>query len=83
MRDSGNNPIANVVVVLISAQGAVLTSTTDLEGNFSFTVAPSEQGYRLIPSKDGYSFEPIDRVLIGVTNDWKRMDFTASHRPTP
>jgi tetratricopeptide (TPR) repeat protein len=83
MRDSGNNPIANVVVVLISAQGAVLTSTTDLDGNFSFTVAPSEQGYRLIPSKDGYSFEPIDRVLIGVNNDWKRMDFTASHRPTP
>jgi tetratricopeptide (TPR) repeat protein len=83
MRDAGNNPIANVVVVLISARGAVLSSTTDNEGNYSFTVAPSEQGYRLIPSKDGFSFEPIDRVLIGATNDWKRMDFTASHRPTP
>lgn len=83
MRDAGKNPIANVVVVLISAQGAVLTGTTDSEGNYSFTVAPSEQGYRLIPSKEGFTFEPIDRVLIGVTDDWKRMDFTASHRPTP
>ncbi len=83
MKDAGKNPIANVVVVLISAQGAVLTSTTDREGNYSFTVAPSTQGYRLIPSKDGFIFEPVDRVLIGVTNDWKRMDFTARHQPVP
>jgi hypothetical protein len=83
MKDAGKNPIANVVVVLISAQGAVLTSTTDSAGNYSFTVAPSEQGYRLIPSKDGFTFEPVDRVLIGATNDWRRMDFTGTHRPTP
>jgi len=83
MKDSGKNPIANVVVVLISAQGAVLTSTTDSGGNYSFTVAPSDQGYRLIPSKDGFTFEPVDRVLIGATNDWKKMDFTGIHRPTP
>jgi hypothetical protein len=83
MRDAARNPIANVVVVLISAQGAVLTSTTDTEGNYSFKVAPSEQGYRLIPSRDGFTFEPVDRVLIGATNDWKRMDFTGTHRPAP
>jgi tetratricopeptide (TPR) repeat protein len=83
MKDAGNNPIGNVVVVLISAQGAVLTSTTDSEGNYSFTVAPSEQGYRLIPSKDGFTFQPLDRVLIGATNDWKRMDFTGTHPSTP
>lgn len=83
MKDAGNDPIANVVVVLISAKGAVLTSTTDSAGNYSFTVAPSEQGYRLIPSKDGFTFEPVDRVLIGATNDWKRMDFTGTQRPTP
>ena len=83
MKDAANNPIANVVVVLISAHGAVLTSTTDTEGNYSFKVAPSEQGYRLIPSKDGFTFEPLDRVLIDATNDWRRMDFTAIHRPTP
>jgi uncharacterized membrane protein YgcG/tetratricopeptide (TPR) repeat protein len=83
MKDAGRNPISNVVVVLISAKGAVLTSTTDSAGNYSFTVAPSEQGYRLIPSKDGFSFEPLDRVLIGATNDWKKMDFTGTQHPTP
>jgi tetratricopeptide (TPR) repeat protein/uncharacterized membrane protein YgcG len=83
MKDSSNNPITNVVVVLISAQGAVLTSTTDSAGNYSFTVAPSENGYRLIPSKVGFTFEPVDRVLIGVSDDWKRMDFTGSRRPAP
>jgi tetratricopeptide (TPR) repeat protein len=83
MRDTANNPISNVVVVLISAQGAVLTATTDNQGNYSFTVAPSEQGYRVIPSRDGFTFEPIDRVLTGVTNDWKRMDFKGSHHPAP
>lgn len=83
MKDPGNNPITNVVVVLISARGAVLTSTTDSAGNYSFTVAPSENGYRLIPSKDGFTFEPVDRVLIGVSDDWKRMDFTGNRRPAP
>ena len=27
--------------------------------------------------------EPVDRVLIGVTDDWKRMDFTGTYRPAP
>src|SRR5207302_7201723 len=44
IKDSGNNPITNVVVVIISPQGAVLTSTTDSDGNYSFTLAPSDHG---------------------------------------
>jgi tetratricopeptide (TPR) repeat protein/uncharacterized membrane protein YgcG len=83
VRDPGNNPITNVVVVLISSQGAVLTSTTDNEGNYSFTLAPSENGYRLIPSRDGFTFEPIDRNLPGVSTDQKRMNFAGSRRPAP
>jgi len=83
IKDSSNNPITNAVVVLISAQGAVLTSTTNAEGNYSFTVAPSTPGYRIIPSREGFTFEPVDRVLIGVTDDWKRMDFTGTRHSTP
>jgi hypothetical protein len=83
VKDSVNKPISNVVVVLISPQGTVLSSTTDAEGNYSFTVAPSEHGYRLIPSKDGFTFEPVDKVMIGVTDDWKKMDFTGNRPPTP
>jgi tetratricopeptide (TPR) repeat protein/uncharacterized membrane protein YgcG len=83
IRDSSNNPLSNVVVVLISPPGVVLTSTTDSEGNYSFTVAPSEHGYRLIPSREGFVFEPADRVLPGLSDDRKRMDFRGSPRPTP
>ena len=83
IKDTSNNPITNVVVVIISPQGAVLTSTTDSDGNYSFTLAPSEHGYRIIPSRDGFTFEPVDRVLPGVSADQKRMDFAGNRRPAP
>lgn len=80
VKDSRGNPIANVVVVLISPQGTVLASTTDDDGNYKFTVAPSPQSYRIIPSKDGYRFEPVDKLLAGVSEDQKEMDFVAASR---
>ena len=83
IKDTSNNPISNVVVVIISPQGAVLTSTTDSDGNYSFTLAPSEHGYRIIPSRDGFTFEPVDRILPGVSADQKRMDFAGNRRPAP
>lgn len=82
-KDASGNPIANVVVVLISPQGTVLASTTDEQGNFSFTVAPSSstRSYRIIPSKDGLTFDPLDRVLPTVGDDVKELDFVG--RPVP
>ena len=83
VKDSQNNPIANVVVVLISAQGTVLASTTDEKGNYSFTVASSTRSYRLIPSKDGFTFEPADRVLPDVSIDLRELDFIGAAGPKP
>jgi tetratricopeptide (TPR) repeat protein len=83
VKDSSNNPMANVVVVLISPQGTVLASTTDDEGNFSFTVASSTHSYRLIPSKDGFTFGPIDRTLSSVSEDQKQLDFLGTANPKP
>jgi hypothetical protein len=83
IKDSSNNPITNVVVVIISPQGVVLTSTTDSAGNYSFTLAPSDHGYRIIPSREGFTFEPVDRILPGVSADQKRMDFAGIRRPAP
>jgi tetratricopeptide (TPR) repeat protein len=83
IKDASNNPLPNAVVVLISPPGVVLTSTTDEEGNYSFTIAPSEHGYRVIPSREGFVFEPVDRVLPGLNEDQKRIDFKGSPRPTP
>ena len=79
-KDASGNAIANVVIVLISPQGTVIASTTDDQGNYSFTVATSAaaRSYRLIPSKDGLTFEPVDRVLQIVSDDLKEVDFVGT-----
>ena len=76
--DSNKSPIANVVVVIISPSGSVLAATTDGEGKFSFTVAASEKPYRVIPSKDGYSFAPVDRAMSALLNDVLDVDFVGT-----
>jgi hypothetical protein len=79
IKDGNGKGVANVVVVLISPQGSVLASTTDAQGNFSFSLAPSvtTRSYRIIPSKDGFAFDPIDRVLPVSIDDFKDQDFVA------
>jgi tetratricopeptide (TPR) repeat protein len=81
VKDANNNVLASVVVVLISSQGTVLTTTTDELGNYSFTVAPSEQGYRVIPSRDGFTFDPLDRLLPSVSGDLKELNFIGTPKP--
>jgi tetratricopeptide (TPR) repeat protein len=81
--DSSRTGISNVVVVLISPSGSVLASTTDNDGYYSFNVVPSQKTYRLIPSKDGYSFSPIDKVFAGLINDQTGVDFTGSTNRSP
>jgi hypothetical protein len=80
VKDASDNPLANVVVVLISPQGTVLAATTDDQGNYSFTLAPSSspRSYRLIPSKDGLTFEPVDRVLPIVSDEVKELNFVGA-----
>ena len=83
VKDASDNPLANVVVVLISPQGTVLASTTDEQGNYSFTVATSSgvRSYRVIPSKDGLAFEPVDRVLPVASEDVKDLSFIGNPKP--
>jgi uncharacterized membrane protein YgcG/tetratricopeptide (TPR) repeat protein len=76
--DSNKTGIADVVVVLISPSGTVLAATTDREGYYSFKVAPSQKTYRVIPSKEGHSFTPIDRTLPTLFEDLKEIDFVAA-----
>ncbi len=83
VKDASNNALVNVVVILISSQGTVLTTTTDELGNYSFTVAPSDRGYRIIPSRDGFSFEPVDKLLPSVSGDLKELNFTGTPKPKP
>jgi hypothetical protein len=76
--DSNKVGIANATVVLISPLGSVISATTDNEGYYSFRVAPSQKTYRVIPSKDGYTFTPIDRTLPSLFVDLKEIDFVGS-----
>jgi uncharacterized membrane protein YgcG/tetratricopeptide (TPR) repeat protein len=78
IKNAAGEAIANVVVVLISPRGTVLSSTTDVDGNYSFIVTPSQLSYRIIPSKDGFSFVPIDKVLTGLSEDQKAVDFVGA-----
>ena len=76
--DVDNVGLGNVVVVLISPSGSVMASTTDNEGNYSFKVVPSQKTYRIIPSKEGYSFNPIDRAFVGLIDDQRDINFVGS-----
>ena len=81
--DASNNPLSDVVVVLISPSGSVLASTTNKEGSFSFTVAPSQKTYRVIPSKDGYTFSPVDKAFVGLIDDQTGIDFVGTTGRSP
>lgn len=81
VKDANDAGVSNVVVVLISPRGSVLATTTDGEGKYSFSVAPSPLSYRLIPSKEGFTFAPIDKVLAGFTEDQKDVDFVMAKAP--
>jgi hypothetical protein len=78
IKNAAGEGIANVVVVLISPRGTVLSSTTDVDGSYSFIVTPSALSYRIIPSKEGFSFVPIDKVLTGLNEDQKEVDFVGA-----
>lgn len=80
IKDTAGNGIPNVVIVLISPRGSVLASTTDTEGNYSFTVSPSEKPFRLVPSKDGFVFEPIDKTVVITTED-RAVNFFGRSQP--
>ena len=75
--DVNSTPVANVVVVLITPQGTVLASTTNEQGFYSFKVAASTQSYRLVPSKDGFVFDPVDKVLANASEDSNGLNFVA------
>jgi hypothetical protein len=75
VKDASNKGVENVVVVLISPRGTVLAATTDADGKYSFKVPPSQRNYRLVPSKEGYSFEPFDKGVLAFSDDLKEIDF--------
>ena len=79
--DSNKVGMSSVVLMLVMPTGAVMTSTTDNDGNYTFTVAsPSQRTYRIIPSKDGYVFTPIDKTFAGLFDDRRDIDFIGNRQ---
>jgi tetratricopeptide (TPR) repeat protein len=76
--DASKTGIADVAVVLISPSNVVLTATTDNQGYYSFKVAPSQKTYRVLPSKDGYTFTPVDRTFTTLFEDLKVVEFVGT-----
>ena len=76
--DANKGGIPNATIVLISPLGTVISAMTDNDGYYSFKVAPSQKTYRLIPSKEGYAFTPVDRSLPTLFEDLKDIDFVGS-----
>jgi len=62
-----------------------LASTTDEQGIYSFKVAASSStlSFRIIPSKEGFSFEPVDKTLPVGSDDMKELNFVGSAAPKP
>ena len=60
--------------VSILEKGTSNGTVTDVEGNYSFVVTAAP-GYRLIPSKEGLTFAPVDKVLTGMMEEQKVVDF--------
>jgi uncharacterized membrane protein YgcG/tetratricopeptide (TPR) repeat protein len=77
--DENKVGLANATLILISPTGMVLTETTDNDGNYSFIVAvPSQKTYRIIPSKDGYTFTPVDKTFAGLLEDQRNVVFVGT-----
>ena len=77
--DASGVGLSSALLMLVTPTGNVITATTDNDGKYSFTVAaPSQRTYRIIPSKDGYAFTPIDKTFAGLFDDRRDIDFVGN-----
>ena len=71
---SGNAGAAGVTLRYWS--GGIRTVTSDSSGNYSITV-PYGWGGRVIPSKTGFVFSPVDRTYANVVTNQTAQNYTA------
>jgi len=75
--DTGGDPVAGVNLHLDgNVTGAALDTTTDANGNYSFTDLEDDT-YTITPALTGYSFDPTERNPIVSGSDQNGIDFTA------
>ena len=73
VRNGSGAGVAGITVTLAGSQNR--TTTTDLEGNYSFTEVPVGGTYTATPSKLNYVFTPLNQSVADLSND-QTFDFT-------
>ncbi len=71
---AANTNLAGVTVALSGDQTD--STTTDANGNYSFSGLPAGGNYLITPSLAGYAFDPISRTYSDVTASISSADFT-------
>ncbi|MBP7460601.1 MAG: carboxypeptidase regulatory-like domain-containing protein, partial [Candidatus Delongbacteria bacterium] len=71
--------ISGVSQVTVYLTGGVTASTsTDIEGDYSFSGLPGGANYVVMPSKTGYGFTPSSRSYTPLAADQTHQDFSGS-----
>lgn len=80
IKKQDNSSLANVQVVLQGTQN--LTTTTNANGDYSFTGLTPNGNYTVTPSILGYVFTPINYEHLNLTTSVTNANFTASATPS-
>lgn len=80
IKKQDNSPLANVQVALQGTQN--LTTTTDANGDYSFTGLTPNGNYTVTPSILGYIFTPINYEHLNLTTSVTNANFTATATPS-
>ncbi len=78
---AANTNLAGVSVTLSGDQTG--STTTDSDGNYSFTGLPPGGSYLITPSLAGYAFDPISRSYSNVTANVTAANFTGLSGNSP
>ena len=76
-----STPLANVLVSL--SGGSTDSTTTDVDGNYSFMGLPAGRNYTITPSLAVYTFDPISRTFSNVMADINNANFTGFTDSSP
>jgi subtilisin-like proprotein convertase family protein len=79
--DGGGNGINAVTVTLTGDESQ--STTTNANGDYSFTLATCGLSYTVTPTKPGYTFSPPNRTYIHAGSAITGADFTGTNSVTP
>ncbi len=74
----GTNPIADVNVEIVRNGSIHDSTTTNASGDYSFTSLIDSDNYLITPTKEHYTFAPVDRTYLNLSNDINNAHFVGT-----